>query len=1643
MTGLTHPNPAVTPESRRSEAAIAGDVDVAPIVERARVQAADQRFGEALAELSGALSRHPGHPELLFHRACTLLDWGRYREARDGLLAAREQGCARLALDLNLALACQLLGRLDEAEAHARRAVASDPASVPAHAGLAAILIARGRPADAAGVYERALVQSPADASMLTALSSCRCQLGDFAGAEAAARDAIASDPARPSGFGALALALFAQGRRDESLDAHAQAVRRDDEAGVAAESFANYAACLLDCGRASEARALLERCLPRHPSPVAHAHYGFALLTLGDFREGWAQYEFRWFQDPLLAARPKYPLPTWSGQPLAGRTILLWAEQGLGDVIQFGRYASAFKALGARVLLQVHEGMGAFGACFADVDRSFAKGEAFTSFDFHLPLMSVPHALATDVDTVPARVPYLTPDAQRVAQWAPRVGGAGTLRVGLVWAGNPSHRRDVLRSIPLQALEPLWSVAGVTFVSLQKDVRDRDRPHYPPPAVMADLAPAFGDLMDAAAVIASLDLVVCVDTAVAHLAGAMGKPVWLLLPASGDFRWMERRDDSPWYPTMRLFRQRRLGEWDDVVACVRDELARGAQAGAIEPATAGRAIVPRDSARPRADRPRVSQVVEARHGIFQYWPDDTPVADDLVRDGEHRERELALVRALLAAGAHVVEVHAGIGAHTVPLAALVGSAGHVLAYEPRPLHQRVLRQNLEANRVAGAVTVMRGALGGPSPPAETIDLLQLERLDLLKINAGPDAAGIVEGAADTLWRLRPVVVAAVADRTSLPSLAESVRACGYRCWEFAMPARDPANFNRRVVQPDEANGIAIALVAIPEEAGGSLALADCREILASGATLPISAAPADADLRATTGAAAAAPRGGFLRRVLGALGIAGPAADTATSALERDREQAAALFREGRFAEASAALERVVGSGGATAQDASRYGWSLLNSGRAPEAEPWMRRALAGRDDDADAHFGLGVALQRIGDHAQSLAHFRKAIGIAPRNADFLQAAAALELEHGDPIAAGQLAERAAEAAPGSASAQVLHGMMAFRQDRLPEAIAAFDRATSLERAGGQGGEAFVNLAIALVEDGRNAEAIELLERELPDHPVPYGGYLYSLSLLRAGRFAEGWAAHAFRWATPRFSIMRPSFAKPEWRGQDLAGRTLMLFAEQGLGDMLQFVRYAPMLKARGATVHLQAWTGLEAVMRGVAGVDRVYGRNERAGEFDFYAYLLDLPAVFGTDFASIPRDVPYVRVDEARVARWAPRVGGGPDLRVGVVWAGNRAHDRDRHRSLPFERLKPLAAIAGVRYVSLQVGAGEAETARAEPWLDPIGAELADFADTAAVIEHLDLVVTVDTAVAHLAGAMGKPVWLLLPRVADFRWLERRDDSPWYPSMRIFRQPRRGDWDGVIAAVAGRLRDVVGDRAALAPPRPGPSPSTAGVPAARRQGAAITTTRHGLFLYAPDERGIGSALPWYGEWREAELRVVAGLVAPGATVLVAGAGIGVHTVALAKRAGDGGHVLVAESRPRFRRLLQANLAANGVSRVTMLPAETKAIDELALARVDLIELSDARSAAAALAGAALTLERLRPIVYAQLEDMAAMTEAAAIAKGLGYRCFRMETPAYARDNFNARTTALPDGAPALAMLAVPAERPRVELPAACVEIS
>ena len=469
---------------------------------------------------------------------------------------------------------------------------------------------------------------------------------------------------------------------------------------------------------------------------------------------------------------------------------------------------------------------------------------------------------------------------------------------------------------------------------------------------------------------------------------------------------------------------------------------------------------------------------------------------------------------------------------------------------------------------------------------------------------------------------------------------------------------------------------------------------------------------------------------------------------------------------------------------------------YRLETEGRVDEAERLYVEALARDPREPNALHQLGLIHRRRGDLAKALAFMEAAVRADRTSAEALSNLGLVLQDLGRHEAAIDTFNRAVVVDRRNAAAVYNRGNSLTALDRFDEALASYDRALAIEPGHV---DALYNRGNALRELRRHDEALASYAGALAVRPDYADVHLNeALTRLRIGDFAGGFAKYEWRWMKPEVAPLRRSFAEPLWLGEaPLAGRTLLLHAEQGFGDTIQFARYAALAAREGAEVVLEVQPALAALMAGLDGASVVVGRGTALPRFDLHCPLLSLPLAFRTEPATIPAAVPYIKVPADRLTQWRDRLPPpAKPLRIGIAWAGSTGYRDDRQRSLGLGRLAPLLARPDVEVVGLQRELRSDDTLPADDGgLLRVGTGFADFADTAAVVSLVDAVVAVDTAVAHLAGALAKPLLVMLPFSPDFRWMLERPDSPWYPTAKLFRQQRRGDWDSVIEPIRREL--------------------------------------------------------------------------------------------------------------------------------------------------------------------------------------------------------------------------------------------------------
>ncbi len=502
------------------------------------------------------------------------------------------------------------------------------------------------------------------------------------------------------------------------------------------------------------------------------------------------------------------------------------------------------------------------------------------------------------------------------------------------------------------------------------------------------------------------------------------------------------------------------------------------------------------------------------------------------------------------------------------------------------------------------------------------------------------------------------------------------------------------------------------------------------------------------------------------------------------------------ALQCQGQLDQAAASYRRALDIAPDVPETLNNLANVLLDLGRIEEAIASYRRVIELDPETGQAYADLGVALYRLGRFDEAVASYRRALDLVPGMPETLKDLGNALRGLGELDEAAASYRQALDTAPNDAVAHYNLGVVLLERESVEAAIASFRTALALDPALAV---AECNLGSALMDLGRIDEALTCYGRAIaldPDDPEGY--WNEALAHLTAGDFARGWPKYEWRWEIARSTDTRRVFAPPLWLGaEDVAGKTVLLHAEQGFGDTLQFVRFVRMVAERGARIVLEVQPALRRLLAATPGAAEVIARGDPLPEFYLHCPLMSLPLALGITLDSIPNETPYIQIDAALQRDWQARLGARRGLRVGLAWTGKIKQQGVGRNRIPFETIRPLTEIAGIEILSLQkdVPPDDLAALEASPTVARLGETLGDFADTAALIAALDLVITIDTSVAHLAAALGKPVWLLLHASPDWRWLTKRTDSPWYPTVRLYRQESFGDWAGVVARMAQAL--------------------------------------------------------------------------------------------------------------------------------------------------------------------------------------------------------------------------------------------------------
>jgi tetratricopeptide (TPR) repeat protein len=1081
---------------------------------------------------------------------------------------------------------------------------------------------------------------------------------GDLAEAERSYESVLKRDPDNFDALQLLGTIAVQRGQLSRGLALLDRAIALKPDSF---DAHTNRGIALTELKRFDEAIASHSHALATRPeSGDARFNRAMLHLLLGDYITGLPEYEWRRKRESRNKKARVFDQPSWLGdRDLNGMRILLHAEQGFGDSIQFCRFVPLVAAMGAYVILEAPNALASLMTSLNGVAQTIGRGEVLP-FDFHCPLPSLPLAFKTNLDTLSGQ-PYLTAPSERVADWSKVLGKATRPRVGLAWSGSKTHKSDRKRSIPLTRFSRALP-GGIEYIQLQKDVRTDDQAWLAQHPEIRSFEAQINDFGDTAALIESLDLVITVDTSVAHLAGALGKDIWILLPHVPDWRWLLDRTDSPWYDSATLFRQPAPGDWDSVLASVRQALELRFSSCDAPPSDAPPAPI---------DYPAALRIDSLASAFVHYHAGDTASAAVVCRE-------------ILVADPHcfdALHLLGVINAAEGRFDAALDWFDRALLIDPR--HPDAQRNRRSATHQFASERVQSG-------------LAAHRQGDL------SEAEGSYE----------------------------------------AVLKRDPDNFD------------ALQLL-------GAIAAATGRPELALA----------------------------FFDRALAIK------ADCAKVFYNRG-----SVFRDlNRPEDALLSYERAIAIEPDYAEAHNNRGLVLMELNRLDDALTSFNDAIALVPDYARAHDHRGLVLSKLGRFVEALSCHTHAASLTPNHATthLNRGNVLLAMKRFDEALASY--DRAIELRPDFAEAHNNRGYPLKELNRIEDALTSYNYAITIKP---DYAEAHSNLGLVLMELGRFDEALASYERSLaltPDYPE--ANLNDGLLRLLLGDFVRGWQEYEWRWQRTGRTESPRAYHQPLWLGEaDLHGKCILLWSEQGFGDSIQFSRYASKVAALGAEAILEGPAVLKPLLEPLSGVSKFVTQGSPLPAFDFHCPLPSLPLAFKTNLDTLVGQ-PYLTAPSERIADWSKVLGKATRPRVGLAWSGSKTNKPEDKRSILLTRF-----IEGlpqeIEYVQLQKGvsADDQVWLAQHPEIRSFDAQIRDFGDTAALIDALDLVITIDTSIAHLAGALGKEVWILLAHVPDWRWLLDRTDSPWYDSATLFRQPAPGDWDSVLVAVRQALAQRFG---------------------------------------------------------------------------------------------------------------------------------------------------------------------------------------------------------------------------------------------------
>ncbi|MCS6958722.1 MAG: tetratricopeptide repeat protein [Pseudanabaenaceae cyanobacterium SKYGB_i_bin29] len=1434
----------------------------------------------------------------------------------------------------NLALIYQHLGQIEKAIELYRTAIQIQPDRVNSYINLGVLLKQQGRYPEAIDIYQRAITLSP-HAGLYSNLANIYLLLDELEKGIECCDKAIALDPDLPHSYDIKGACLEQQGKLEAAIGNYRLAIDKKPD-------FAN-----------------------------AHFNLAHALLSLGQWEEGWQEYLWRFKRGNIQI--PAFTQPWWDGSFLEGQKILLWSEQGFGDTLQFVRYVWYVRERGGKVILSCPPSLTRLLGLVEGVEQVVSEGEALPAFAVHAPLLDLPRLCQTTLENVPTVVPYLRSPKQKKLPLRDITGDK--LKIGIVWQSvnaNDLSAQKLRRhkSVDLDHFLTLLD-DRYQFFSLQVGVDDI----LLPPNIV-DLAPLMVDFADTADFIEQLDLVITIDTAVAHLAGGLGKPVWVLLPYACDWRWLQGREDSPWYPTMRLFRQEAPNNWAEVFARVKLALSHFSpislpdkeaifQQGNIffhhnQPEKAvscyqqaiylnyptihpyfNIGVVKRSQSLPEQacvyfdlvinkqpnyapayltlakayiDREMLDDAYRSIQQYLQFMPDAAEGYHTLgliyFRQGKNKEAienyriainknpqdaltHYNLAISLLLEGNYkegwqeyewrmnaqdaVIKLQqprwdgsdlanktillwseGGFGdtiqflryipflqqqgatiilacqqqlvkllqqelpyARVIPIESKVShyqfdyhlplmSLPHVLQLEyiptPIPYISRYPQQKRTPQKIG--IVWASGYRSTPNlyrlykqkscPIAYFMQLLDIPHIWLYSFQVGRDAKDIqpflqdrvidlsdrLQDFTDTVKLLKEMDLLITVD-TGIAHLAGAMGMPVWLLLPFAADWRwhkDRSDSDwyptMRLFRQKQINDWQSVIDVVKAELAkfyqGNIDTAE--ELLRAGKE---------------------AYRAGELDRARALF----------EQTIVHNPQCGKAYFNLGvihkksnRWDEALRCYQRALELGEDPATIYFHVGNLYLAQRELDRAAEAYKLSLDANPNFADSYVNLMEIASRRQEYDLATAYCQKLLELQHNSARFYNNWAILLAKQNQYELAKAKAKQALAIDPNFANAYATLGHIAHIEDDLVLAQVYYEKSLHLHPGYAP---TYALLGNLMMEYNNYDRAEELYNRAIElDYSFPHAHYAKSAILLARGDFLNGWREYEWRWQ--HANIKLPNFPFPPWQGEDLTNKSILLHGEQGFGDKLQFIRFVSVLQQLGANVFYLCPPPLARLFSTIPNLAIVEDSTpiDQLPPLDYFIPLLSIPHVLQLTIDRIPKQVPYFYPEFQQLGDIQERQG----LKVGFVWASGR-HSIElgefsyQQKSCPLDYFLQLLSLPNLHLFSLQIdeSASELEPHLTHPSLVDCRPLIRDFYDTAVIMQQLDLIITVDTAVAHLAGALAKPVWVLLPFASDWRWLIDRADSPWYPTMKLFRQPQRGDWQSVWQLILAEMRNQI----------------------------------------------------------------------------------------------------------------------------------------------------------------------------------------------------------------------------------------------------